>query len=258
MNRTMLVNLLVVAVVILLLCIGSSLVAQTENLLLTVLFGGAVLIFGLLIYPRLLRWLRRRTQASQPDAAAVMAKDRRPPVLYLRSFREDGSRDQGVVFIWFPFPTYLPKPTYEEQIAPYFKKIGPFVALSSTNFGPPELGASRLMTPDANWQQAFFDLLQRCSLVVFRAGDSQSLIWELNQIIRRVDPRKVIVYLQIGDEADRTVQQARYARFVGLTTPIFPAALPMVRGRNTYLFFESGWEPKLEKSLKKVLKAKGL
>ncbi|MBN1666211.1 MAG: hypothetical protein JW862_03960 [Anaerolineales bacterium] len=253
----MLVNLLVVASIILLCCIGSSLVAQTEDLWLMLLFGAAVLIFGLLVYPRLLRWLRRRTQASQPDAATVMAKDSRPPVFYLRSFREDGSRDQGVIFVWFPFPTYLPKPTYEEQIAPYFKRIGPFVTLSAANFGPPELGASRLMTDDANWQQSFLDLIRRCSLVVFRAGDSQSLIWELNQLIRRVDPRKVIIYLQIGDDADRAVQQARYARFVGLTTPIFPLALPAVRGNNMYLYFESAWEPVLAKSLNKVLKAKG-
>ena len=236
-------------------CVGGVLVSETDDCWLSLLIGFGVFLFGLFGYPALLRWSRRQAQKHAPSADEILAKDHRPPVIYLRSFHEDGTRSPDPT--WLVGFTFITKPTYEEQISGYFRKIGPFITLSGSGYGPPEVGAARLMTKEENWRQTFDDLIRRCSLIVFRAGDSESLLWELNQLVARIDSRKVIIYLQIGEEDDTGVQQARYNKFRRVTASVFPRPLPEQRKKNLYLTFGQNWEPILGKNLKKVLQSKG-
>lgn len=257
MRTAQIINIAILLLILASVCVVSSLVMESDNLVILGVYIVAVALFGFLVYPRIARALRDRVREHATPAEQVMAKDPRPPVVYLRSFSEDGTRPETPVFLLSPFPTYVNKPTYEEGITHYFRKIGPFVALTGGSHGPPELGASRLTTRDEDWRRTFEDLVQRCSLVIFRAGDSQSLMWELNRLVACIDPRKVIIYLQIGPEIDLGVQQARYNKFRRLTSSLFPRSLPEQRGKNTYLTFGKAWDPVLGKNLKTILKNKG-
>jgi len=238
-------------------CMAGIIAYESDDLWLSIFIGFGIFLLGMLGYPALLRWSRHQAKKHAPSADEILAKDYRPPVIYLRSFREDGTRSAKLTWVFTPFPTYITQPTYEEQISGYFRKIGPFITLSGSGYGPPEVGAARLMTKEENWRQTFEDLIHRCSLIVFRAGDSESLLWELNQLVARIDSRKVIIYLQIGEEDDPGVQQARYNKFRRVTASVFPRPLPEQRKKNLYLTFGQNWEPILGKNLKKVLQSKG-
>jgi hypothetical protein len=236
------------------------------------LFGdfGAILVrilaivAGFLVLPPIFRGIRMRRREEAPSASEILAKDHRAPILYLRSFTEDGSREEVP-----PFQMVTPlisslgavndqTATYEEGLASKLESLGPFVALSNLKYGPPELGAARLHTEDDSWQAALEDLLERCQLVIFRAGETASLLWELERLVAFVSASKVIVYLQVGVEKDKAVQQARYKKFKSLAEPILPHALPETRGKNDFLHFTPAWEPVLSRKLRDVLTQKGL
>jgi hypothetical protein len=119
-------------------------------------------------------------------------------------------------------------------------------------------GAARLQTPYDDWQQTVIGLLRRCRLVLFRAGDTESLRWEMGTVARLVPPERIIFYLQMGSETDAAVQQARYNRFRRTVELFLPTRLPETRGRNNFLHFGPDWQPRLSRNLGRVLAEKGL
>ena len=147
-------------------------------------------------------------------------------------------------------------PTFEEELSRQLRSVGPFVGLAKGGPGSAELGAARLYASDDTWQQTVEDLLLRCRLVVFRAGDTESLRWEMNKVVECVPPDRVVFYLQMGSETDKAVQQARYNRFRSVADSIFPRSLPEVRRRKQFLHFSGNWEPLLARSLPQVLTQK--
>ena len=97
---------------------------------------------------------RRSRRHEAVSAAQAMADDPRPPVLYLRSFQDDGSvllDDQGLPGM--QALTRATSPTSsEEELARILEQIGPVVAIGKPGEKLPELGAARLYVSHEEWQ----------------------------------------------------------------------------------------------------------
>lgn len=206
---------------------------------------------------------RRRQRASKK--VEKLAQDRRAPVVYLRSFQDDGSAPP-VPALFYVLPILHPLgaviarlSSYEEILAMQLDSVGPLVALEQPGQSLPELGATRVAAAERNWREMVEALLERSRLVIVRAGDTPNLLWELGRVVQRVPPEKLVIYLQMGREQDSGVQRARYNRFRREVADIFPRALPELPGRSSryrFLFFGSGWEPRFAGRLTGVLKQK--
>lgn len=142
-----------------------------------------------------------------------MRSDKRPPVLYLRSFQQESEHFVvGKMEKLRPyFSNWLIKLTaknhtvvgltFEEFLGQEVdKELGPFVALGSPkDYLPPE-GASRLYASDKNWLKHFDDLLDRCLLVLVEVGESSNLKWELSQIKQRGFKNKLFILTSPNDK----------------------------------------------------------
>ena len=230
------------------------------------LLGGVVAAFVFIILfsvllPPVSKNLRMRRRESIQAAGNLLESDPRPPVVYLRAFQEDGTvrpvRLRDAQTPAFPGVILHNYTTFEEELAIQVTKVGPFVALAQPR-QLPELGAARLHASDLTWQDTVIALLTRCRLVIFRAGDTENLLWELRKVVELVPPERIIIFLQIGSETDRRVQQVRYDRFRRLAQEVFPKPLPAQRGKTEFLYFTETWEPVLAKTLRKVLKQANL
>lgn len=141
---------------------------------------------------------RRSAQHEAATAEEVMQRDPRPPVVYLRSFQDDGQalhapfdpggigrRIAGVVLR-----------TPEQELADVLAHVGPVIAIGKPGERLPELGAARLYVSHEAWQAKVHTLLDAAALVVLRVGRSEGVRWEIEQTLARVPPsRRLFVLL---------------------------------------------------------------
>ena len=152
-------------------------------------------------------WLHERGKRHlQPDAHSTLASDRRPPILYLRSFDDDEKAG-----------------TDEFVLAKIFEEVGPFVAIGRPGDKLPPLGASRFYVADDTWRGAVDDLLGRAALVLLRAGKTQGLLWELQQCRKRLSPKHLAVLIPREKEAYETFRRAAAEAGLNVVLPAFPA-----------------------------------
>lgn len=102
-----------------------------------------------------------------PLAADVLAKDNRPPVIYLRGF-QDEVRERGVgellAILWQrPVATEISAwgPREQIEIAKVMQRIGPYIALGRPGEKLPEVGAAKLYVADADWQPKILEWLKK-------------------------------------------------------------------------------------------------
>lgn len=142
----------------------------------------------------------------QPDATTALADDRRPPVLYLRSFDDDEKAGAD-----------------ELALASIFEDVGPFVAIGRPGDKLPPLGAARFYVEDDKWRGAVDDLLRRAALVLLRAGKTQGLLWELRQSRKRLSPAHLAVLIPREREAYEAFRRAAAEAGLNVVLPAFPA-----------------------------------
>jgi len=169
------------------------------------------------------RLWRRSRQYGAIDADEAMRRDPRPPVLYLRSFADDGEALFGEPSKWLRRGANLAAPVNAEQeIADILDAIGPVVAIGKPGEPLPELGAARLYVADDQWQAKVGELMRKARLVVLRVGSTPGLLWEIEQALERL-PRQRVVFALLGGSVVAPAVLARLAPVLG---PSFEAALP--------------------------------
>jgi hypothetical protein len=167
---------------------------------------GLGFLFGvttMLVLQPLLQKASRRLRVRDGDT--VLRMDRRPPVLYLRSFAVDRTAEAQRT---------------EESLRSYLQEMGPLVALGLV---PDEgtLGAARVEVRDEDWVARVVGLMESASLVLVRLGDSSSLLWEVEESLRRVPPERLI-FLLLGEEPARERQYAALSERLRHLTPARP------------------------------------
>jgi hypothetical protein len=147
------------------------------------------------------RWWRRSRQYVAASATEAMALDPRPPVLYLRSFLDDGRSllAQTGAAPKRALMAFVQLRTPEEDAADALHRIGPVIAIGKPGEPLPELGAARMYVPHDRWKAEVLALMQRAALVVIRLGSSPGVLWEIDQTLAQV-PKRRIVFMRLGRE----------------------------------------------------------
>jgi hypothetical protein len=122
------------------------------------------------------------------EARRLIQRDTRPPVLYLRSFGDDGLK------LWtaalgrrFFIERFTPDrfDTFEEVLVRHLSLLGPVVALNPPGTTLPPIGAARTTIDHADWQPTVAMWMERSAQIVFAAPPksvTQGLLWELNAV----------------------------------------------------------------------------
>jgi hypothetical protein len=123
----------------------------------------------------------------QPSFEVVMANDKRPPVVFLRSFADDEKvRYDKADSALFDF-------SLESRLAAHFTSVGPFIAVGAPGDKVPHLGAARASLSDDQWQGTVVDWMGRASLIVVMVGTTHWIAWELKKIVDLSLAEKLIV-----------------------------------------------------------------
>jgi hypothetical protein len=142
---------------------------------------------------RLGRELRRELARS---ASALARKDPRPPILLLRSFRDDNVQVQKDKY-WGQWLLGIrdDEVRLEEIVAETLYPYGPLIALSNPGEELAPIGAARENIRGSAWQHAVEHHMEETSEIVMIVGTTPSLRWELQQLITKgLLPRCVFVF----------------------------------------------------------------
>jgi hypothetical protein len=116
------------------------------------------------------------------SAQAVLATTNEPPIIVLRSFRDDSSRAGGTF-------------TFEQLAGAVLRTFGPLVAIGKPGERLPPLGAARVYRTNDTWQGTALDLMATAKLIVMIAGTTSGLQWEFDRIFERDWQRKLLIVL---------------------------------------------------------------
>ncbi|MCO8275838.1 hypothetical protein M1L60_35185 [Actinoplanes sp. TRM 88003] len=174
----------------------------------------------------------RRHLARVLDSPGAVGDE--PFVLYLRSFVDDARLDVPQERPSMPALTkfLIAGRSEEEQIARAVRRIGRLVAVGEPGERLPYAGADRVHLPLDDWQEPVSDLIGRARLVVLSAGTSKGTLWELQECMRLLPPKRLVVLVPLESEAMR-IGRAPFFRdmvHVALKYALAPSADRLSRG----------------------------
>jgi hypothetical protein len=157
--------------------------AVFEPALVLLLVPVLLMSFGLirlcLLGARRLRFAARKITV-QP-AAEVVSADRRPPVLFLRSFKEEQVPLSGARMPWLlrAFDPGTEYRTLEEMIVHGLTYAGPVVAVADPSSVDSLVGAARWRLTDDEWQRFVQLQIEKAGVVVVGVAATSGVRWEL-------------------------------------------------------------------------------
>ncbi|MFB6789810.1 hypothetical protein ACFCWT_24480 [Streptomyces olivaceus] len=198
----------------------------------------------------LIRRGRQHTTPLLPSLRQLPLNER--VVLFLRSFKEDHifSRSPS---LWLSGtqPTPLDLLSEEDEIGRAFKPFGRMVALGSTSDRLPSVGSERHYASDGTWRAELRAALERSTLVVLAIGAGRSLAWEVNELVTRNNPTRLV--LLVSRDHDR------YDQFRHSLGGCFPRGLPDYEAKRrrfplpwsryvrAAIWFDPDWTPHWER-----------
>lgn len=127
----------------------------------------------------------------------VIKNDRRPPVVFLRSFKDDeqfaSNTSRGIYFD--------DRRTFEENLVHELKRYGPVVAIGDPSDTTPPLGAARSYVADSDWKETAEELIRSSQFLIIMLGDTGGIEWELSTVLAlRAWSRTIIVFPPVNEE----------------------------------------------------------
>ncbi|MFQ5624098.1 MAG: hypothetical protein ACE5FS_11955 [Paracoccaceae bacterium] len=183
-----------------------------------ILFGGIALFGGLF-------WNWGSRHLARP-AEEVLAADKRPPVVYLRSFANEANATDA-----------------ERGFAAMFEPIGPFVAIGAPGEKLPPLGAARLYLAGRNWKQKVSELLRQAELVLVYGGETPGLGWEVSRVRKMLHPSRVTIMVP-NDAASYEAFRMIARKKANLNLPPFPGGKLLkfaTGGVAGFVSFDDNW-----------------
>jgi len=132
-----------------------------------------------------IRYILKGKALLADDVYTALSKDKRKPVVYLRSFSTDKIKSNSAADnVGSVVSGLLYNPSIEIKIAQginnYFsKRYGPYISIAKPNEFPPPLGFSKCYVDNENWKRVIIWMLECSQLTVVRVGKSDGLFWEL-------------------------------------------------------------------------------
>jgi hypothetical protein len=202
-----------------------------------ILFFGVIAAFALGGIS-LLRYERLRSVRGE----SLLISDKRPPILYLRSFDDEVHDNRFSRFLRCAFsgkqmsmgtPAWGPRE--QAELAKLMNKIGPYIAIGRPGESMPELGAARMYISDQEWKSKVRHLMDQAKIVVIRAGKTEGLRWEVSELVNLIPPKRVLIILP-QFEGD-------YDPFRNWADQVMPVKLPDKAPKDRWLMFDSSWKP---------------
>ena len=172
------------------------------------MIGIVSIAFGSLCY-------RRARRLGAAAARELLEHDLRPPVLYLRSFRDDKLKLRAATLERPALIERLSPRRYdlfEEVLARHLSVIGPVIAINPPGTTLPPLGAARETLPAETWQGTVTDWMHRSALIVFATPPGEvtpGLIWELQTVSeQQLWSKTLIIVPPVADHEVRRRWQA--------------------------------------------------
>ena len=131
----------------------------------------------------------RSLQASRRYLCELLkqaqATDPRPPVLFLRSFRDDAVAlpppKAGIAFRLYNFAER--NKSLDELLLEEGTSLGPVVALGNPTDAVPPYGAARAYFQHSDWQTMVTRLMEDAVAIVICVDDTESLWWEIKFVV---------------------------------------------------------------------------
>lgn len=133
--------------------------------------------------------LLRARRYLQVNADSLLSVDKRPMILFLRSFSDEWKKKYHISDI--PLLDY----TLETRLSNHFIHFGPFIALGSPREAVPELGAARVILSDNEWQLRLMHWISEASLIIIYSGKTRWVNWELAKVIEMERAPNLILML---------------------------------------------------------------
>lgn len=183
----------------------------------------------------------RKKKASL--AEEVLAKDKRPPIIYFRPFNIDGTPISG-------FQALIT--TYEERLSKALRPLGPFIAIGRPKERIPELGAAKMYLNDESWQNDVGTLAENAALIVLHLGVSEGILWELQTVLTFVKPQQIILSLPMNRRGT-ALDVETYNEVCEMISTILSLPSPDNVGKARFICFDNDWNPILLKPDKKLI-----
>jgi hypothetical protein len=148
-----------------------------------------------------MRWLDARLSArahamALPHAKDALWSDRRRPVLFLRSFKDDAAIASGTGAREPVDPEQITR--LEDVLANVARRYGPLIAVGEPGVLPRE-GAARAYYDGEDWREAVQAWQDQALFILMIAGWTEGLRWELDTAIARGHARKLILIFPPND-----------------------------------------------------------
>lgn len=197
-----------------------------------------IVIIGICMFvvaPRLTNRYRDRQRKVMLRADELIQLDPRPPVLYLRSFKDDEKIARAIAF-----------QSIEQEMKVVFFDFGPFIAFAEPNAEALDPGAGRLYASQEKWQDEVRNEMVKARLVVMRIGATPSFWWEVEQARGIVTPERLIFFIP-GEKV-----KSEYEEFCLKANRLFPHGLPKYEYKwsptgppGGIIYFDQDWTPHL-------------
>lgn len=174
-------------------------------------------------------WLINRSKRLEQRWLALEASGgAAAEVLYFRSFHVD--KHVG------PLSHYGVDDSFEQNVVRAFGAFGNVVAIGDPRDSLPPPGALRLEANNGEWQMTVESLLPKARLAVFAVSlPSDSLLWELNKCLTKLEPKKLVLVVSPG---------SNWAQFREATHGMFGGPLPEAIPRSGMIMFGADFTPK--------------
>lgn len=183
------------------------------------------------------------------DALKVLEQDKRPPVIYLRSFEYEKSLLLKRIFSYVLYygGYWQNVYTFEEIMSDIFSAFGPFIALGKPGEKLATPGAARTYVGQDEWQSIIRGWINESNFVIVQAGNTNSLLWEIDILVKRNLPKQTLIYIPLdvlkkNKEAFKN-EALFFYEFREMINPILPKPLPEKLGETSFIWFDAVWNP---------------
>ena len=132
------------------------------------------------------RWVSRQSYERQ------VGRDLRPPILFLRAFKDDQSRLPQSGILHRLLRAELGARRLDHILVEEFSRFGPVVALGRPGERMRPFGAARVYVEHSDWQAKVLELTAKAAHIVLVADDSAGIAWEIDTMLDPVLRAKTI------------------------------------------------------------------
>jgi hypothetical protein len=173
---------------------------------------------------------------------AIQARDSRPPILFLRAFRDDQVTTNKPAFRWIGrMLEGRRRQSLDEMLLEEGTPFGPVVALGNPNDPMPVYGAARGYFENATWREAVGRLADDAAAIVMCVDDTDGIWWEIDSIIvpHRVRKTLFLIHPKFHQNREGDALLAKLNERIARVDPEAAAQLSVSEGVPLGFFFDA-------------------